>query len=245
MSARFTAHMSPKPIPRKRWPAKQSATAAEPKKPTWRKKNQGSCRCHTAVGVPNKRVGLHDHGAHDAHQNPSSAVEGLDEASENHAFHRGPTLCEQWWCPRSRCARWQPGREPACLNSGQHPAAHHPGQAGWGKHRLDGQISFGTYEFQFFVRIPRKCRTSALRHVIRAENHAPPETTSDQLAHWRLNVVNLVGGPNRPSWLPKASKPSRPGSRTIRGRLCGCCARPGSSAGKSSSMAGSNKHPHC
>ncbi len=44
-------------------------------------------------------------------------------------------------------------------------------------------ISFGTYEFQFFVRIPRKCRTSALRHVIRAENHAPPETTSDQLAH--------------------------------------------------------------
>lgn len=32
---------------------------------------------------------------HQKYGDPSSAVEGLDEASENHAFHRGPTLCEQ------------------------------------------------------------------------------------------------------------------------------------------------------
>jgi hypothetical protein len=39
---------------------------------------------------------------------------------------------------------------------------------GGGKHRLDGQISFGTYEFQFFVRIPRKCRTSSSRNDFRS-----------------------------------------------------------------------------
>src|SRR5713226_4716826 len=46
------------------------------------------------------------------------------------------------------------------------------------------------------------------------------------------------------SLLPKVSKPSRSGSRTILGRLCGCCARQRSSAGKSSWVIASNKQPH-
>jgi hypothetical protein len=47
------------------------------------------------------------------------------------------------------------------------------------------------------------------------------------------------------SLLPKVSKPLRSGSRTILGRLCGCCARHRSSAGKSSWVREGSEQPHC
>ena len=61
---------------------------------------------------------------------------------------------------------------------------------------------------------------------------------------WAAHLVT-VRRSSCSSWLPKVSKSSRSGSRTILGRLCGCCTRQRSSAGKSSWALASSEHPHC
>src|SRR5260370_12657035 len=80
---------------------------------------------------------------------------------------------------------------------------------------------------------------SSGRSALRLWTRSQTTDSSSWAAHWvmeRRSSCSLL--------LPKVSKPSRSCSRTILGRLCGCCARHRSSAGKSFWVLASNEQPH-